>query len=561
MKKIYLRDFGIQANTKEDVIPAWKAAVKAASKEKQPCEIILSPGVYDVYDTHLYKKEIHISNTHSEEESPDITRNIFIMLDGLSDLTINGAGCIIKSHGKMTQIAILNCDNVCIKNMSFDYINPAVTEMTVIGVGAGYIDCQVNSDSLYRIKNGKIEWYGDNFCFSSGVSQIYDSKTGFTWREYGPMQDKNAYFEELSKNVIRVRRTANYADNPYKVEVGQILQMRDPLRDECGIIIDKSRNTHIENVTMHFMNGLGLVAQNSEDIFLDGFSAVPSYGRTCACFADFMHFSGCRGTLKIENGQFVGAHDDAINIHGTYLKITEVDRENKRIKLRFMHPQTFGIGGFLPGDKIAATDIPTLLQSRSVSVVSVNEISPREMWVTVDDSIPELCVGAAVENISATPAAEIRGNWFERIPTRGVLATTRKKVVIENNVFTKINRCGVFISDDAADWFESGPVEDVLIKNNIFNECKTQFLYVKPENTEYMQDRYLHKNICVTENKMHMSYGNEILNIKNCDGMMFYDNEISGNFDEFEVILEHCKNIKIGNNRSTAPIKINAKGD
>jgi hypothetical protein len=45
----------------------------------------------------------------------------------------------------------------------------------------------------------------------------------------------------------------------------------------------------------------------------------------------------------------------------------------------------------------------------------------------------ELREGNAIENITWTPEVEIRNNFFARIPTRGVLVTTRRKVVIENN--------------------------------------------------------------------------------------------------------------------------------
>jgi len=72
------------------------------------------------------------------------------------------------------------------------------------------------------------------------------------------------------------------------------------------------------------------------------------------------------------------------------------------------------------------------------------------------------------ENISYTPEVEIRNNDFAAIPTRGILFTTRKKVLIENNIFRNMAMESIFISNDSNAWYESGPVKDMTIRNNVF---------------------------------------------------------------------------------------------
>ena len=39
--------------------------------------------------------------------------------------------------------------------------------------------------------------------------------------------------------------------------------------------------------------------------------------------ADATHFSSCRGKIDSRNGLYEGMMDDAINVHGTYLKIKQ----------------------------------------------------------------------------------------------------------------------------------------------------------------------------------------------------------------------------------------------
>ena len=72
-------------------------------------------------------------------------------------------------------------------------------------------------------------------------------------------------------------------------------------------------------------------------------------------------------------------------------------------------------------------------------VEDVKRLSEREMLVTFTQTLPrDLEIGHdCLENITYTPEVEIRDNYFTRTSTRGVLVTTPRKVVIENNVFEK----------------------------------------------------------------------------------------------------------------------------
>ena len=58
-----------------------------------------------------------------------------------------------------------------------------------------------------------------------------------------------------------------------------------------------------------------------------------------------------------------------------------------------------------------------------------------------------------VENTAWTPDVSILGNFFNRIPTRGLLVTTRGQVRISNNtIHTNVN-AALHIADDAASWY------------------------------------------------------------------------------------------------------------
>ena len=99
-----------------------------------------------------------------------------------------------------------------------------------------------------------------------------------------------------------------------------------------------------------------------------------------------------------------------------------------------------------------------------------------DIILTLDKPIPEeVKVNQhVVENITYTPEVSIHDNIFKETPTRGILVTTRKPIVIENNTFDGMGMAGIYISNDAQGWYESGPTRDVTIRNNTFTTGKPE---------------------------------------------------------------------------------------
>ena len=133
-----------------------------------------------VFDKDFINEQLYISNTASEKELKDSVRNIAIKMGNLSNLTIDGLGNTILYNNRCVQIALLKSKNVTIKNLTFDYINPTVAEFTVVNKGFGYIDVEINQDTLYAIKGGKLYFLADDK--SRCVVQECDNAKGITRR-------------------------------------------------------------------------------------------------------------------------------------------------------------------------------------------------------------------------------------------------------------------------------------------------------------------------------------------------------------------------------------------
>ena len=108
-----------------------------------------------------------------------------------------------------------------------------------------------------------------------------------------------------------------------------------------------------------------------------------------------------------------------------------------------------------------------------------------------------------IENLSWTPEVTIRNSRFERTNARGLLLTTRRKVLIENNTFYHTGMHAILIADDASSWFESGAVKDVTIRNNTFQECASiqeQLSILRQKIMNWLMVIYVHHNIRIENN-------------------------------------------------------------
>ena len=355
---------------------------------------------------------------------------------------------------------------------------------------------------------------------------------------------------------LHVRFEGNFTRNLF--HTGDVLTVRDPYRDNCGAFIDLSKNIQLEDIKMYFMHGLGIVSQFSENISLLKVMVAPreNSGRIIASFADCFHFSGCRGLIKIDGCFTSGSHDDPVNVHGTHLQITAVNAG--KITVRFMHHQTYGFKAFFAGDSISFVNSKTLMSLGVAKLKTANLINKHEMKIELEGTLPSFVnAGLCIENLTWTPEVIIQNSHFERTSTRGLLVTTRRKVVIENNTFSHIGMNPILIADDASNWFESGAVQDVTIRNNTFDECGynsgSGAISIAPENHELLEGKFVHKNIRIESNKF-IVLDMLLLTARSVDGLLFanntivHTNRLPADTTKASFQLTACKNVDIMGN-------------
>lgn len=491
-----------------------------------PVTLKLDLGVWNIPREEAIVRKYYVSNTTSESENPDPSKHIALLLRGLRNVTIDGSGSTIMLDGEMSAFIIDSCQNITLRNLTIDNAHPTQTEMTVEADGKDYMICRTHATSQYRIKNGKVEWYGRGWAFTNGIAQWYDPVRDVTWRDWSPT-DNVVEAREMEPGKLYIK----YNKKP-EVPVGTVFQMRDAIRREvCGLIW-QSKNVRLENVRIYYLSNFGVVGQVSENISIHRcwFAPEEGSGRTNAGFADFVQMSGCRGLIDITDTKFAGAHDDPINVHGTHLQIVRATSANTLL-LRYMHHQTFGFQSFHSGDDIEIVNPETLLAEGTYKVKSARMVSPREIEITLNKPVSaDLLKNGArvVENITWTPRVHIARCHFSRIPTRGILITTRQPSVIEDNYFYGMQMSAILVADDARSWFESGPVHNLVIRNNVFNRCLGTIIWINPENRK--KEGAVHRNITIENNVF-------TLNSK----------------DDKPVVFHSVDNLKINNNLVISP--------
>ena len=503
-----------------DMTKKIQAAIEQARSYNGKAVVIkLQNADYNLHRESSSQILYHISNTASEKENPDQTKHIGLWLKDLKNVTIDGQGARFVTHGEMTSFVIDQCENITLRDFTVTASDPTVPELTVTEVGENFMTVRIHPQSRYTVKDGHFAFVGDNWELSGGIAQSYDKEKDITWRSWSPLSGLRKAIE-LDTNLLRF-----VYDTPPQAKQGTVFQMRDGIRDQACGLIQYSKNVTLEGVHLAFLGNFGIVGQMTENITYRNLTFEPEAGsgRTCAGFADFVQMSGCKGKITIENSRFLGAHDDPINIHGTHLAVTGYPAPNQ-VSVKYMHPQTYSFQSFLPGNQIEFIDAHSLMSLAPAKVKKAEMKNEREILITLDRNIPQTIRDKkelVVENVTYTPEVLIRNNYFARIPTRGILVSTRRKVLIENNTFFRMQMSGILIADDARSWFESGMVRDVTIRNNNFMECGGPVILISPENDR--NEGYVHRNIAITNNRFQLTGTNAIF-AKSVDGLKITDN-------------------------------------
>ena len=153
-----------------------------------------------------------------------------------------------------------------------------------------------------------------------------------------------------------------------------------------------------------------------------------------------------------------------------------------------------------------------------------------------------------MENATWTPDLYVRNCDFGPTSARGILATTRGEVVIENNHFHNLWGPALLIEDDCNFWFESGYTKEIIFRNNIVDRCEFAEMWQGAPSIRY-SPKIMDENSDVPVHGKLVLSGNTFENPRNENHLIYLDYvhtaEITGNtFDApYEIKTNTVKNV------------------
>ena len=584
-KIYYARDFGVVPGTGEDMTEELAAAIETIKAEcaGKPAVLVLESGEYDFYPDSANVREYYVSN--HDQDNPKL---VAVALEGVRNLTVKGAGegyANFMMNGRMLPIAMVGCENCKLENIAVDTRVPQITQVEVLenDVENGYITYRIAPYANYRIENGYLVVYGSNWNFVPGWGIAFEGDTKHIIYTTSDIGVGTSGVEEIEPYVIR----APWRD--HRLVPGSVIAMRSYARPTPGIFVSQCKNTTLQNSCVFYAEGMGLLAQMSENLTLDGFRVALREGgdRYFTTQADATHFSGCKGKIESVNGLYEGMMDDAINVHGTYLRVVE-RIDDYTVVGRYMHGQAYGFYWGGAGDSVQ------FVQSSTMEVVGGNEVeeikpynkeiadgcmSPdvelnfqldgtKEFIIRFKKPLPaDIANGKyGIENLEWTPEVYFAGNTIRNNRARGALFSTPKSTLVENNLFDHTSGTAILLCGDCNGWFETGACRDVVIRNNRFvNALTSMFQFtngiisIYPEIPDLAsQTKYFHggdgKGV-VIENNVFETFDAPIVYAKSIDGLVFRGNKVVQNSDfapfhwnKYRFLLDKVVNVTIEDN-------------
>lgn len=566
-----LSEYGITPDNHENCSPLIAKALHEIAllpvKKGDTIRIILPKGRYDFYPDRAAKCEYFISN--HDQDNP---KAVGLPFENMKNVIFDGQGSELIFHGRMLPVSLINSQNCQLKNFSIDFENPHISQIKVLNndTVAQIITFEVARWVKYEIRDSAFIAKGEGWEHTPIAGIAFENTTKHLVYTTSDIHLGTKHVTEISPRVIK-----SFGWKNAKLIPGTIIVMRPLGRPTPGIFMQKDRNTTLCNIKIHYAEGMGLLAETSENITLDRFSICLQGNKDKRYFttqADATHFSGCKGMISVTNSVFENMMDDAINVHGTYLKVRK--RINDKTLLgEYMHEQSYGFDWGFKGDTVQYIDSKTMevvgKPNRILSIQAIDKpnVHGAKLFRIIFENPIDPAIGNqgsfGIENLSWTPEVYFANDTIRNNRARGSLFSTPRKTIVEHNLFDHTSGTAILLCGDCNGWFETGACHNVLIRNNKFINALTnmfQFtnavISIYPEIPDLKnQKQYFHSGI-VIENNEFDTFDTPILYAKSVDGLIFSNNTIHQNheypafhWNKYRFFFQRVTNYDISNNQ------------
>lgn len=480
---------------------------------------------------------------------------IALLLNNIHNVTIDGNNSEIIASGKQIYIMMNNCSDIKIKNLTFDYVRPTITEFEIICTNGNTIDVRFNKDSWYHIMNGDIRFFGND-------GTLYSATSGFATYAYQPQEnsttmikstidaDRNNFFagvteaKQLSEKIVRL----SFLKAP-KVTCGNIYQVTNTDLDGCGIYLNNCSDITFADVNIHFSHGYTVLCNLCQNLNFISCNFVPRNNRHVVSYDDFFHLVGCNGNINIYDCQFDGCHNSAVKAHGIYQKLTSIVGKNQ-ISVKYSHPHCYNFDYYAVGDIINIVDRKSLVPLEENQIVDIHSIGTNESLLTLKYNISHRTrlkfADSVVDNINKNNASIFfYNNKLSNICGNGIEISTLGKNTIKNNIFFKIQKNAVCLPNDAIKTLESCRTKNMLLEKNNFIECAEPVINICPNVKKHVH--CVNYNIVIDNNNFKLS-NRCVGKFVSTKRIVFSNNFISEQSNK-NFVVKHCSEFNQSNTK------------
>lgn len=527
-------------------------------------KIIFSNKRYDFYPGKAMERYCSISNNNN-----GLKRIAFPVL-GLKNIEIDGNGAQFIFHGLIMPFDIEGSENIKVNDLSINWAEPLVLESRIVANDTvkKSIDIRIPDGIDYAVREKQLIYKsitGENTFKGTFIFDPATKRPAYHTAEYYLDGNKATGAREISKNVIRLFNIGHVVPPVGFVVVDDEGRYVKGVKGRLipAIRIAGSKNLELRHVTVYHSGAMGLVAEKSENIRLVAFKVIlpPHAAQLVTTTSDATHFVNCKGTINFDSCVFENMMDDGTNVHGIYETVDSMAGDSS-MYVKLNHYLQYGFVFAGPGDSVRFIDRNTMMPVLSEKVVSFELVNEQYAILRVGKNIcGRLPQKAAVENISWQPDVVMKHCIIGRNRARSVLISTAGKVVIENNYFSP-QMSAINISGDVNYWFESGPVSNVLIRDNTFVDVGIDggrpypVLLINPQiDPKYLNAGYYHRNITF-ENNIIRTFDSPIISAVSTSGLKILNNKIVRTTSLKPLFPDHpafqftyCKNLIIQGNQ------------
>ncbi len=556
--RISVVDFGAEPNGKKDCVAAVAKALEAC-KANESSILVFPKGRYDFY------------------APTDGKRIVGFPVHGQKNLVIDGDGSEFVFHGIMGVGALTDSQNVTLRNFSVDWDKPLIAQGTIVDTKDDWIDIKFDkADYPFEIENDKIFFLGEGWRRQvDGYTLLFDKTTKelvYNTRDYtiGHNDLFNKKSEKIGDGVVRF-----HGKPKYKPEPGTIIALWLGRYVANVFTLTGCKDVVMEDIDVYHGLSNGVVGFRTENITLRNFNfrANEKKGRVFSLIADGFHINTCKGLLKIENCEHSGMGDDFLNIHGMNVMVQKrIDDHTVEVGVSGKTGSSYVLG---VGDEVWFLDGQTVQRGETGKIKEIKEIRDGSKLVAkhvvFEQKVPEsLKEKDALENKTWNAELEIRGcKVLKKHRARGLLISTPKRAVVENNYFRTAG-AAILVEGDVNFWYESGGTNDLLIRNNVFEDCFSSgyagewghaVITIHPSfKPQSENDEAYHRNIRI-ENNVFKSFDYPILFARSVRGLTFTGNKLSRTetYKPFAVnkstfVFDGCRDVRIEGNSYTADV-------